>query len=47
VRLANAFGIDGVALRGPEQLGDAVREACAANRPVVVACPIPRLPSPF
>jgi acetolactate synthase-1/2/3 large subunit len=47
VALAGAFGIDAVAVRGPEQLGPAVREACAAASPVVVACPIPRLPLPF
>lgn len=47
VALARAFGVDAVAVPGPEQLGPAVREACAANSPVVVACPIPRLPSPF
>ncbi|MFA5884761.1 MAG: thiamine pyrophosphate-dependent enzyme [Acidimicrobiia bacterium] len=47
VTLAGAFGIDAVAVPGPEQLGAAVREACAADTPVVIACPIPRLPSPF
>jgi len=47
VRLAGAFGIDAVAVPGPEQLGPAVREACAAGTSVLVACPIPRLPSPF
>lgn len=47
VALARAFGIDAVAVAGPEQLGPAVRDACAASTPVVVACPIDRLPSPF
>lgn len=47
VALARAFGIDAVAVSGPEDLGPAVRDACAADAPVVVACPIPRLPSPF
>jgi len=47
VALANAFGVDAVAVSGPADLGPAVREACAANAPVVVACPIDRLPSPF
>lgn len=47
VALANAFGIDAMAVPGPEHLGPAVREAVAARAPVLVACPIPRLPSPF
>jgi acetolactate synthase-1/2/3 large subunit len=47
VALAHAFGIDAVAVSGPDHLGPAVREACAANAPIVVACPIDRLPSPF
>lgn len=47
VALARAFGIEGVAVSGPDALGPAVREACASGEPVVVACPIPRLPSPF
>ncbi|MFM8303517.1 MAG: thiamine pyrophosphate-binding protein [Actinomycetota bacterium] len=47
VQLAGAFGVDAVALTGPDQLGPAVRDACAAGTSVLVACPIPRLPSPF
>ena len=47
VALAGAFGIDAVAVSGPDQLGPAVRDACAAGTPVLVACPIDRLPSPF
>jgi acetolactate synthase-1/2/3 large subunit len=47
VALANAFGIHAVAVSGPTDLGPAVREAVAAEAPVVVACPIDRLPSPF
>jgi len=47
VALAHAFGIDAVAVSGPADLGPAVRDACAADTPVVVACPMPRLPSPF
>jgi len=47
VQLAGSFGVAGVAVPGPEQLGPALREACAANGPVLIACPIPRLPSPF
>lgn len=45
--LAGAFGIEGVAISGPEQLGPALREACANGGPTVIACPIPRLPSPL
>jgi len=47
VQLAGSFGVPGVAVSGPEQLGAALREACAADGPVLIACPIPRLPSPF
>jgi acetolactate synthase-1/2/3 large subunit len=47
VALATAFGVDAVAVPGPEQLGPAVRDACATGAPVLVSCPIPRLPSPF
>jgi acetolactate synthase-1/2/3 large subunit len=47
VQLAGSFGIPGVAVPGPEQLGPALREACGADGPVLIACPIPRLPSPF
>ena len=46
VQLAESFGVHGVAVTGPEQLGPALREACAADGPVLIACPIPRLPSP-
>ena len=47
VALANAFGIHAVAVSGPADLGPAVRDAVAADAPVIVACPIDRLPSPF
>lgn len=47
VRLAGSFGVDGVAVPDATRLGDAVRDAIAGGRPSLVACPIPRLPSPF
>ena len=47
VQLAGSFGVAGVAVPGPEQLGPALREACAADGPVLIACPIPRLPKAF
>jgi acetolactate synthase-1/2/3 large subunit len=47
VALARAFGIQGVAVSGPEQLGPALREACESGAATVIACPIPRLPSPL
>ena len=47
VALAGSFGVDGVAVPDPSQLGDSVRDAIAGGRPSLVACPIPRLPSPF
>ncbi|MCH2171407.1 thiamine pyrophosphate-dependent enzyme [Myxococcota bacterium] len=45
--LARSFGAEGVNLSGPEQLVPALREALSADAPVVIACPIPRMPSPF
>jgi len=47
VQLAGSFGVDAVAIPGPDQLGDAVADAVASGRPSLVACPIPRLPAPF
>jgi acetolactate synthase-1/2/3 large subunit len=46
-RLAQSFGADGVRLRDASQLEDALREAIAGQRPAVIECPIPRLPSVF
>jgi acetolactate synthase-1/2/3 large subunit len=47
VRLAEAFGADGMVVRDLAALGPAVRDACASARPTVIAVPMARLPSPF
>ena len=47
VQLARAFGADGMVVRDIEQLGAALREACATRGTTVIAVPMDRLPSPF
>ena len=47
VQLAEAFGAVGIATEGADDLVPALRDAFAADAPVVVSCPIPRLPNPF
>ncbi len=44
---ARSFGADGLKVAGVEDLGPALKEAIAHDRPTVVECPIDRLPSPF
>ncbi len=44
---ARSFGVDGLRLRGVEELGPALKEAIANDRRTVVVCPMDRLPSPF
>ncbi len=46
-RLAEAFGAQGVKLKGPEGLAEAMRSALASNRPTVIDIPMPTLPAPF
>jgi acetolactate synthase-1/2/3 large subunit len=46
-RLAEAYGARGMKLAGHQELGDALREALRAQRPVVIEVPIPNLPPPF
>ncbi|MCF2527646.1 thiamine pyrophosphate-binding protein [Yinghuangia soli] len=46
-RLARSFGAYGLAVGSPADLGPALRDALAADRPTVISVPIPRLPSPF
>ena len=45
--LARSFGVDGMQLRGVEELAPALKEAFANGRSTVVVCPMDRLPSPF
>jgi len=46
-RLAEAYGAVGVKLSSHEELGDALRSALRAQRPVVIEVPIPNLAPPF
>ena len=46
-QLAEAYGAVGVRLDSHEGLGDALRDALRANRPVVIEVPIPNLAPPF
>jgi len=47
VKLAEAYGALGMSLGSHKELGDALRSALAAQRPVVIEVPIPNLPPPF
>ena len=47
VQLAEAYGAVGVKLAGHQELGDALRSALRAQRPVVIEVPIPNLVPPF
>lgn len=46
-QLAEAYGAVGVRLDSHEGLGDALRDALRADRPVVIEAPIPNLAPPF
>ena len=46
-RMAESFGAVGVKLSGPEELGDALRDALKASAPVVIDVPMPVLDPPF
>jgi len=46
-QLAEVYGALGMKLGSYQELGDALRSALRANRPVVIEVPIPRLPPPF
>jgi thiamine pyrophosphate-dependent acetolactate synthase large subunit-like protein len=47
VRFAESFGAAATAVKGLDQLDAAIREAVTATGPVVIACPMERLPTPF
>ena len=47
MKLAEAYGALGMSLGSHKELGDALRSALAAQRPVVIEVPIPNLPPPF
>ena len=45
--LAEAYGALGIKLAGHQELGEALRSALRANRPVIIDVPIPNLTPPF
>jgi acetolactate synthase-1/2/3 large subunit len=47
VKFAESFGASATAVKGLDQLEAAIRDAVTATGPVVIACPMDRLPSPF
>lgn len=47
VKFAESFGASATKADGLDQLGDAIRDACTATGPVVIAYKMDRLPSPF
>jgi acetolactate synthase-1/2/3 large subunit len=47
VKFAESFGAAATAVTGFDQLDAAIRDALTASGPVVIACPMDRLPSPF
>jgi acetolactate synthase-1/2/3 large subunit len=47
VKFAESFGASATKVAGLDQLEAAIREAVTATGPVVIACPMDRLPSPF
>jgi acetolactate synthase-1/2/3 large subunit len=44
---AASFGAIGIQPGSPEELGDALKEALEAERPVVIECPVPQLDTPW
>ena len=46
-QLAEVYGAMGIKLSSHEELGDALRSALKAERPVVIEVPIPNLTPPF
>jgi acetolactate synthase-1/2/3 large subunit len=47
VTFAESFGASATAVKGFDQLDGAIRDAMTATEPVVIACPMDRLPTPF
>src|SRR5207249_2472265 len=45
VKLAEAFGLRGARVEGPDQLRVAVREAFRANEPALIAVPVGEMPT--
>ena len=47
VKLADAYGIDGVKAGGPDELGSALTTAISRDRPALIEVPVGQMPSPF
>ena len=47
LKLAEAYGADGMRAHGPEELGGCVREALANNRPTLIEVPVEMMPRPY
>ncbi len=47
VKLAEAYGAIGMRVSQPEQLGEALSKALAADRPVIIEVPVPQLDTPW
>ena len=47
VKLAEAYGADGMRAHGAEELGGCVREALANNRPTLIEVPVQQMPRPY
>ena len=47
VKLAEAYGVDGMRAHGAEELGGCVREALNNNRPTLIEVPVQMMPRPY
>ncbi len=47
VKFAESFGAIGIRLNSPEEIGDRLKEALNADKPVVIECPVPQLDTPW
>ena len=47
VKFTESFGAIGVRLGSPGELGQALKEALGADRPVVIECPVPQMDTPW
>ena len=46
-KLAQSFGADGVTLKGPEEVGPALKEALTNPKPILIEVPVEMMPQPF
>jgi acetolactate synthase-1/2/3 large subunit len=47
VKLAEAYGVKGMRVEGPERLESELREAIRGNTPALIEVPVGMMPSPF